>query len=149
MGLIQKFKDEWKNKSGKEKAYMAGGFLSLVLAIIGIFLPIVPQVPFAILAAFLFSKGSKTLHKWVRNNKHLGPPVQDWEDDRVVKPKLKIFSCLAMVVGAALGHYKLPFEWAVALDVVFLICIAFVATRRSERPPNMTGLPKAQASASI
>ena len=140
MDVLTKFKDEWKKKSGKEKAFMIAGLVSLVLAIIGIFLPIVPQVPFAILAAYCFSKGSKKLHKWVRNNKFLGPPVKDWEDDRVVKPKLKIVSCVMMVVGAGLGHWRLPIEWALALDAVFLICIIFVATRNSAPQSNKSGL---------
>lgn len=125
---------EWKAKKPKEKAFMAAGLVSLLLAIVGVFLPIVPQVPFAILSAYLFSKGSAKLHKWVRENKYFGKPVCDWEDHRVVRPKLKAFSTVAMIAGAAFGHFKLPLGWAIALDVVFLAAIIFVITRSSKPP---------------
>lgn len=131
MGVFKKFKSEWTGKSTKQKLFMVGGGVSLVLAIVGIFLPIVPQVPFAILAAILFSKGSDRLHKWVRENKYFGEPVRDWEDDRVVRPKLKIISSIMMVAGAAIGHWQLTLAWAIALDVVFLASIVFLVTRKS------------------
>ncbi len=105
------------------------------LAVVGIFLPVVPQVPFAIAAAYCFSKSSPQFHHWVRHNKHLGKPVTDWEDHRVVRPKLKAFSTAAMVVGAVIGHWILEkVEWAIALDVIFAACIVFVLTRRSRKP---------------
>src|SRR5688572_15469404 len=103
---MKKLLKEWKTKDPKQKAYMAAGIVSVVIAIVGVFLPIVPQVPFAILAAYLFAKGSRRLHKWVRKNKYFGEPVRDWEDHHVVRPKLKAFSTLAMIGGGAMGHFK-------------------------------------------
>ena len=41
------------------------GVLSLVVGFIGIFVPILPTVPFVLLAAFCFSKGSPRLHGWL------------------------------------------------------------------------------------
>lgn len=110
---------------------MAAGALALVLAAIGLALPIVPQVPFAVLAAWLFSKGNPRLHRWIRSHKHLGPPVKDWEDHRIVRAKLKAFSTVAMLSGAALGHWRLPLSWAIALDVAFALSIGFLLTRKS------------------
>jgi uncharacterized protein len=124
-----------KNKDPKRVLLFAGGCVALGLAVVGVFLPIVPQVPFAILAAYLFSKSSRKLHKWTRDNKYLGPPVKDWEDHRVVRPKLKIFSCLAMAAGAVMGHFTLDkLGFAIGLDVIFAVAIAFVLTRRSKPP---------------
>lgn len=48
------------------------GFISLVLGIIGIFLPIMPTVPFLLLSAYCFSKSSKTIHNWLINHRLLG-----------------------------------------------------------------------------
>jgi uncharacterized protein len=132
--MVEHFREEWKEKEPRQKLYMAAGALSLLLALGGIVLPIVPQVPFAILSAYFFSKGSKRIHEWIRENRFFGGPVKDWEDDRVVKPKLKIFSTIAMVAGAAFGHWKLDLEWALALDVAFAAAIVFVLTRRSKKP---------------
>ncbi|HVJ65615.1 MAG TPA: YbaN family protein [Bdellovibrionota bacterium] len=115
----------------KEKAFLALGWLFLVLAMVGIALPIVPQVPFAVIAAYFFSKGSPRLHRWIRENKYLGKPVREWEDHHAVAHKTKIVSCVMMVGGAAIGHTQLTLGWALALDAAFLACIAFVLTRKT------------------
>jgi uncharacterized membrane protein YbaN (DUF454 family) len=126
-----------KTKDPKRVLLFAGGSVALGLAVVGVFLPVVPQVPFAILAAFLFSKSSRKLHQWTRNNKYLGPPVKDWEDHRVVRPKLKIFSSLAMAAGAVMGHFALDeLGFSIGLDVLFAAAIVFVLTRRSKPRPG-------------
>ncbi len=130
--LIKEFKTEWEESDGKEKAYMLAGGFALALAIVGIFLPVVPQVPFAILAAVLFSEGSPRIHKRIRESKHLGRAVCDWEDHRVVRPRLKAFSCVAMVAGAAVSHFKVEMPWVLIIDALFLAAIVFVLTRKSK-----------------
>lgn len=134
--LIREFNTEWESSEGREKAYMIGGGISIALAIVGIFLPIVPQVPFAILAAILFSKGSPRIHKRIRENKHFGRPVRDWEDDRVVRPKLKAFSTVAMIAGAVMSHFKVEMPWVLIIDALFLAAIIFVVTRKSKPERN-------------
>ncbi len=124
---------------------MVGGGLFLAAAIVGIFLPIVPQVPFAIIAAYMFSKGSPKLHRRIRRNKYLGPPVKDWEDHRVLRPKLKLFSTLAMIGGAAIGHWKVKAPWFWVLDGIFLLAIIFVLTRKS-KPQAVVESARDQAS---
>src|SRR5688572_11214561 len=102
--IAKKFVSEWKKSAPKERIFMIFGGLFLVLAIIGIFLPVVPQVPFAILAGLFFAKGNPKLHRWLRQNKHLGQALRDWEDYKVVRPKLKIFTVLCLAGGAVIVH---------------------------------------------
>lgn len=130
--MWKSFMQEWKGKSAQERLFMVLGGFFLIAAIVGVFLPIVPQVPFAIISAFFFSKGSKKIHAWIRKNKYLGKPVSDWEDHRVLRPKLKVISTVAMIGGAVIGHYKLSLTLALILDGVFLLSILFVLTRKSK-----------------
>ncbi len=138
MGIVKKdflkrFVKEWQNKEPSRKVMFACGWLALSLAIVGIFVPILPQIPFAVLAAFLFSKSSRRMHQWVRENKHFGRAVRDWEDDRVVRTKLKVFSLIAMLGGAGVGHWKLEGVWPWVMDAGFLASIVFVLTRKSHK----------------
>lgn len=125
------FLEEWKQKSLKCRLYMIGGGFFLVLAGIGVFVPLIPQVPFAVLAALLFSRGSKQFHLWIRSNGAFGPAVRDWEDHHVIRPKLKVISTLAMVGGAGVAHWKLALPAPFYFDAAFALALLFVWTRKS------------------
>ena len=49
--------------------YIMIGCISLGLGIIGVILPILPTVPFVLLAAFCFAKSSERLDSWFKNTK--------------------------------------------------------------------------------
>ena len=53
----------------KKILYIMIGCISLGLGIIGVILPILPTVPFVLLAAFCFAKSSKRLDGWFKNTK--------------------------------------------------------------------------------
>lgn len=48
----------------KKVFWMVLGFAGLVLGAVGAVLPILPTVPFLLLAAFSFGKSSRRLHEW-------------------------------------------------------------------------------------
>lgn len=128
---IKSFYTEWKIKRHHERFYMVLGVFFLLLALIGVALPIVPQIPFAITSAFFFSKGSPRIHLAIRHNKVFGRAVRDWEDHKVIRPKTKFFSVLAMLGGAVMAHLRFPLNLCYVLDGIFLICILFVLSRKS------------------
>ena len=110
------------------------GWAFFVFALVGLALPVIPQVPFAIAAAYCFSKGHPRLHRWMREHKTLGPPIRDWEDHRVLRPKLKTISSLALVVGAGLSLYFLREHDAwlrVTVPALMLAGIVFVLIQKS------------------
>lgn len=53
----------------KKILYIFIGCISLGLGIIGVILPILPTVPFVLLAAFCFAKSSERLDSWFKNTK--------------------------------------------------------------------------------
>lgn len=53
----------------KKILYIFIGCISLELGIIGVILPILPTVPFVLLAAFCFAKSSERLDGWFKNTK--------------------------------------------------------------------------------
>lgn len=55
------------------------GALALLLGLAGIALPLLPTVPFLLLAAFCFARSSRQLHDWLVTHPTLGAPIRDWE----------------------------------------------------------------------
>lgn len=140
MWSMKSFIIEWKIKGTKKRSAMLLGALFLLLALIGVFIPIVPQVPFAIISAYFFSIGSPRIHLWMRHNKFFGKPVREWEDFRIIRPKIKIIATISMTIAAILGHMKLDQNWAYALDVIFGAAIVFVLTRKSNLKSFIQGI---------
>jgi uncharacterized membrane protein YbaN (DUF454 family) len=74
------------------------GWISLAVGIIGAFLPILPTVPFVILAAFFFSKGSTRLHRWLVTRPYVGPAVVEWEQHGSIRPRAKLWATAAILL---------------------------------------------------
>jgi uncharacterized protein len=124
----------WNMKTSRQKFFFVLGSLFLFLGVIGLLLPVVPQIPFAILAAFFYSKSSPRIHAWIRSHPVMGEPVRDWEDHRVVRPRMKIVSTLMMVGGSLIGHWQIPGIIPWYIDGVFLLSIGFIWLQRSSPP---------------
>ncbi|WP_372886818.1 YbaN family protein [Shimia sp.] len=83
--------------------WAALGLICLALAAIGILLPLLPTVPFLLLAAFFFARSSERLHNWLLSHPTLGPPIEDWQSRGAINPKAKRIATLSIVVVFALS----------------------------------------------
>ncbi|MDD4847980.1 MAG: YbaN family protein [Bacteroidales bacterium] len=70
--------------------YLIGGTLSLILGIIGIFLPILPTTPFLLLTAFLYLKGSKKWYDWLMSHPKLGTYIRNFQIYKAIPLSTKI-----------------------------------------------------------
>lgn len=57
------------------------GWLSILAGVVGIFLPLLPTVPFLLLAAACFARSSERFHTWLVDHNHLGPLIRDYLHD--------------------------------------------------------------------
>ncbi|GAA6160499.1 YbaN family protein [Ruegeria sp. HU-ET01832] len=69
--------------------WAALGLISVALAVIGIVLPLLPTVPFLLLAAFFFARSSSRLHHWLITHRTFGPLIQDWQSSGAIRPAAK------------------------------------------------------------
>jgi uncharacterized protein len=76
--------------------YICLGFFFLGLGIIGIFLPILPTVPFLLLASYFFAKGSTHFHKWFMSTKIYSKYLKEFEVNKSLSLKNK-WRILALV----------------------------------------------------
>ena len=79
---------------------LAGGF-ALACGMVGIALPLLPTVPFLLLAAFCFARSSQQLHDWLITHPKLGAPIRDWERSGAISPAAKRLATLS--IAAAFG----------------------------------------------
>jgi uncharacterized protein len=117
--------------------YIAVGLLSLAVGFIGAFLPLLPTVPFLLVSAYCFAKGSKRLHDWLLSLPHAGPAIREWRSGQVIRPRAK-FLATAMIIGGMgwpIVFLVIP-AWAkVSMGILGVSVIAFILTRPS-RPPG-------------
>lgn len=112
--------------------WAAIGLLCLLLGAIGIVLPLVPTVPFLLLAAFLFARSSERLHNWLLSHPNFGPIIDDWHSRGAIRPMAKRLATVSILVvftiSAVLGLRPLIL-W---IQAVTLGCVLiFIWTRPS------------------
>ena len=91
--------------------WIVAGALAMLLGVVGIVLPVMPTVPFVLLAAFCFSRGSERCERWILEHRHFGPPVRAWREHRAVPLRAKQFATVMMAGGAAFAAWLLPAPW--------------------------------------
>jgi uncharacterized membrane protein YbaN (DUF454 family) len=117
------------------------GWICLLLATIGVFLPILPTTPFVLLAAYFFSKGSVRIHNWLLSNKLFGPIVRDWESSGVIRTKAKILSTSMIIplFSWTLIMVKVHFAIKIIVALTGVFVLVFIWTRPSEKGLNKVG----------
>ena len=111
--------------------FLLGGLLSLALGTAGIFLPLLPTVPFVLLAAFCFARSDERLARWIEEHERFGPHIAAWRQSRAVSRSGKRAAWTAFAVSAAIGLLLLPLPWSLiplAAGIVGSLWIASLAT---------------------
>lgn len=100
--------------------WLAFGWLSLGLGILGLLLPLLPTTPFVLLAAWCFAKGSPRWHRWLLANPYLGPQLRLWKKHRGIAPRVKSRAILIFVLGFGISLLLMPVEWPARLALLAL-----------------------------
>jgi uncharacterized protein len=103
------------------------GFMSLGLGGLGLLLPLLPTIPFMLLAAFFFARSSPRLEAWIVGHHRFGPHVRSWRERGAVTRAGKRAAILAFAASALIGMALLPFPWRLVPAAVAVIggtCIA-------------------------
>ena len=109
--------------------YLLLGFASVALGAAGIVLPLLPTVPFMLLAAFCFARSSPRLEAWIVENPRFGPHIKAWRERGAIGPAGKRAALAAFAFSAVLGLVLLPFPWLLAPLAAALAGGSWIATR--------------------
>jgi uncharacterized protein len=106
----------------KRHLYLTGGIAAVALGGIGIFLPLLPTVPFMILAAYCFAKSSPALEKRLVEDARFGPHIRAWREKGAVSRKGKIAATAAFGGSIILGFVTLATPWSLLPLFVAVVC---------------------------
>lgn len=91
----------------------------VALALLGSVLPVLPTVPFLLVAAWAGSRGWPQLEAWLLQHPRHGPAIRRWRDHGAVPRRAKWFASSMMVFSAAiLALSAAPFWLKVAVPGV-------------------------------
>jgi hypothetical protein len=74
------------------------GTLLVGLAVLGIFLPLLPTTPFLLLAAVCYARSSPKLYNWLLNNKYFGNYIRNYREGKGIPLKAKIISISLLIL---------------------------------------------------
>lgn len=109
--------------------YLAGGAIAFVLAMIGIVLPIMPTVPFLLLAAFCFTRSHPEWARRIYDHPRYGPAMRNWRDRRAISRKAKVSAVAAMAAGVAFTAWTVGWPWVLISVAVLVFAGGWIVTR--------------------
>ncbi len=104
----------------KKIIYAVFGTLCLILAIIGALLPLIPTVPFVLLAAFCFARSSDRLNERFKQSKFYKKYVQAYKDKKGMSLANKIKVMLMVTLLFSFAFWKME---AVPIGRIIIVLV--------------------------
>lgn len=133
--------------AGKRLVYAGVGLLATGLAVLGVWLPVLPTTPFVLLALWAFAQSSARLSAWLRRIPVLRRAIRaadDYRRERTLPLSVKLIAqsaAWASVVVVALTTRSLWFSLSAA--AVAAACTVFMVRTPTRRTQTMQ--PAAEA----
>ena len=113
----------------KKILYVILGCISVTLGAVGAVLPILPTVPFLLLAAYCFARSSERLHTWFQNTKLYKENLEEYVEGKGMRKQTKIrIMCtvtLLMSTGFILMSTKGILTGCMVLGCVWILHILY------------------------
>ncbi|MDR2802381.1 MAG: YbaN family protein [Prevotellaceae bacterium] len=98
--------------------WFSGGMCSVALGVLGMFLPLLPTVPFLLLATFCFTKSSPKWKEKILHHPFIGKPLREWLQYKGIRKKGKIWSLAFLWASILISVYFVSIPW---VRIVLLI----------------------------
>ncbi len=113
----------------KRHFFLVSGWASLGLGAIGAFLPLLPTVPFVILAAFCFARSSPRLEAWLVTHPQFGHHIVAWREKGAISRKGKVAASVAFAISIVLAAIFSPWPWVMAPVIAAVVTGSWIWTR--------------------
>lgn len=109
--------------------FFAGGIAATGLAVLGAVLPLMPTVPFLLVAVFCFARSSPALEQRILDHHYFGPQVRDWQERRAISHKTKLIAIGAMACGVGFTAFTLGYPYYFASLSILVVVGGWMWTR--------------------
>ena len=111
------------------------GTFFIGVAIVGIFIPILPTTPFLLISAALFARSSKKFYNWLINNKIFGTYIKNYREGKGIPLKSKVITIalLWITIGCSV-IFAIDIFWVRVILVIIAIGVTIHIIRI--RPVN-------------
>ena len=98
------------------------GWICVVLATLGVVLPLLPTTPFLLLAGWCFARSSPRFHHWLLHRSWFGSYLRHWQQHRALPKGAKPKAVALILVTFAVSIYFVPLLWV----RILLLCMMFM-----------------------
>ena len=110
--------------------YKALGLLFVGLGLLGSAVPLLPTVPFLLLAAACFARSSERHYQWLLDHSLFGPLVREWEENRCIRRRERRVAVFSIVViGGCSVLFFISNVWLQAIGVLLILIAVLVVLR--------------------
>ena len=109
--------------------WLAGGLLCVGLGILGVALPLLPTVPFFLLATVCFARSNPAWEQRLLDHPKYGPPLHQWRTRRAISRRAKLAALTAMGASIALSAALIGWPWVLAPVLICAVSGTWIWTR--------------------
>lgn len=113
-------------------AWRALAVVCTVLGIVGAFLPVLPTVPFLLVAAWAAGKGWPRLEAWLLDHPRYGATIRRWRDRGAVPRRAKWAASAMMLLSAMVLVWSPVPVWTKWAVPALMAAVAWWLWRRPE-----------------
>ncbi|OSN04113.1 hypothetical protein AU510_12685 [Lonsdalea britannica] len=99
------------------------GWLAVVLATLGVVLPLLPTTPFLLLAAWCFARSSPRFHYWLLHRSWFGGYLRHWQQHRALPPGVKVKAVVVIVATFAVSIWMVHIPWVRGVLLAIMACL--------------------------
>lgn len=111
------------------RLWTLAGLGFVAIGTVGAFLPLLPTVPFLLLALFCFARGNPAWEQRLLDHPKWGPPLRQWREHRAIPRRAKIAALVTMALSVAVTALTAGWPWVLVPAAVMVLSGSWIWTR--------------------
>ena len=136
----------WDIKKTVASIWLIGGTVCVGLAILGIFLPILPTTLFLLLATFCYGRGSMRFYHWLVDHSWVGGYIRNYQEGRglEIRQKVLTIALLWLMIGFTIGFGMTIWWLKIVLGIVAVGVTTHLIMIKTWRPDSSIQTDKSE-----